>query len=197
MHTQGAWYPEPLAVSHTIDRGEWSTRFSSPILLTSEAIGVSGSMWRGLVLVLLQGQLVSGQADTCRHAHDNECDEPRIGTGACTSGTDWTDCKNSCRFAYDGVCDEPAVCGTGTDYNDCVSRSTSSGRRGSSPPPPPEDGFEEFEEEEEETQDMKGWQLLLQLTVIMVILFFPCIVFGCAYCSCIRQHNEIGASARQ
>jgi hypothetical protein len=30
--------------------------------------------------------------------------------------------------------------------------------------------------------------------VILIILFFPCIVFGCAYCTCIRQHSEHGAS---
>ena len=152
-------------------------------------------MWRGLLLLLLQGHLVAGQVDTCRYAHDGECDDPRVGTGACPLGTDWTDCKNSCRFAHDGECDEPLNCRTGTDDRDCASRSTSS----SPPPPPPpgppdEDGLEEFEEEERETMDMQGWQLLLQLTVLLVFLFFPCIVFGCAYCSCIRLYNEIGAS---
>jgi len=68
--------------------------------------------------------------DTCRWAHDRECDEPGIGTGACREGTDWTDCfqirngeNDSCRWANDGECDEPqfgtGACAQGSDRTDC------------------------------------------------------------------------------
>lgn len=68
--------------------------------------------------------------DTCRWARDNECDDPDIGTGACTMGTDYSDCRHlregendSCRFARDGECDEPnfgtGACTQGTDRTDC------------------------------------------------------------------------------
>lgn len=68
--------------------------------------------------------------DSCRWAHDNECDEPDIGTGACPMGTDVSDCRairagdnDSCRWARDGECDEPnfgtGACVQGTDRSDC------------------------------------------------------------------------------
>lgn len=71
-----------------------------------------------------------GGTDTCRWAHDNECDEPDIGTGACRMGTDFSDCRHlrtgeddSCRWARDGECDEPnfgtGACTQGTDRTDC------------------------------------------------------------------------------
>ncbi len=70
--------------------------------------------------------------DSCRWAHDNECDEPDIGTGACRMGTDYSDCRHlrdgeddSCRYARDGECDEPnfgtGACTQGTDRTDCGS----------------------------------------------------------------------------
>jgi protease YdgD len=70
--------------------------------------------------------------DSCRHANDRECDEPDIGTGACTMGTDYSDCRalrtsenDSCRWARDGECDEPhfgtGACTQGTDVTDCGS----------------------------------------------------------------------------
>jgi len=71
--------------------------------------------------------------DTCRWAHDAECDDPNFGgTGACQPGTDASDCRalaiggdNSCRWANDNECDEPGiglgVCTSGTDTNDCQS----------------------------------------------------------------------------
>lgn len=73
----------------------------------------------------------TGGNDTCRWANDNECDEPGIGTGACTAGTDRSDCirimenreDDSCRWARDGECDEPnfgtGACVQGTDRSDC------------------------------------------------------------------------------
>ncbi len=75
------------------------------------------------------GGPVSGN-DTCRWAHDNECDDPDIGTGACAQGTDFSDCRHlrqgeddSCRFARDHECDEPnfgtGACTQGTDRTDC------------------------------------------------------------------------------
>jgi protease YdgD len=69
--------------------------------------------------------------DSCRWANDNECDDPDIGTGACTMGTDYSDCRrlragaedDSCRWANDGECDEPnfgtGACVQGTDRTDC------------------------------------------------------------------------------
>ncbi len=71
-----------------------------------------------------------GGNDSCRWAHDNECDEPDIGTGACRIGTDYSDCRairagddDSCRWARDGECDEPnfgtGACVQGTDRTDC------------------------------------------------------------------------------
>ena len=68
--------------------------------------------------------------DSCRYAHDRECDEPDIGTGACSVGTDFSDCRalragdnDSCRWARDGECDEPhfgtGACTQGTDRTDC------------------------------------------------------------------------------
>ena len=69
--------------------------------------------------------------DSCRWANDNECDDPRYGTGACQEGTDYSDCwrvmqgveDNSCRWANDGECDEPGfgtgACTQGTDLTDC------------------------------------------------------------------------------
>ncbi len=71
--------------------------------------------------------------DSCRWAHDMECDDARFGgTGACADGTDAGDCRalaiggdNTCRWANDGECDEPGigtgVCVSGTDTNDCRS----------------------------------------------------------------------------
>ncbi|ANP45487.1 hypothetical protein ATE48_05925 [Candidatus Viadribacter manganicus] len=73
----------------------------------------------------------SGGNDACRWANDNECDEPNIGTGACSAGTDRSDCAriisgredDSCRWARDGECDEPnfgtGACVQGTDRTDC------------------------------------------------------------------------------
>ena len=73
---------------------------------------------------------VSGE-DSCQWANDNECDEPGVGTGACPSGTDYSDCwrimqgveDDSCQWARDGECDEPGfgtgACPQGTDLTDC------------------------------------------------------------------------------
>ena len=70
--------------------------------------------------------------DSCRWANDGECDDGQFGgTGACTAGTDRTDCRaaaiggdDSCRWANDGQCDEPGigtgVCGSSTDQTDCA-----------------------------------------------------------------------------
>jgi protease YdgD len=72
----------------------------------------------------------TGANDTCRWANDMECDEPGIGTGACTANTDVSDCRylrqgesDACRWARDGECDEPAFgtgsCVQGSDRTDC------------------------------------------------------------------------------
>ncbi len=70
-------------------------------------------------------------SDTCRWAHDLECDEPDVGTGACALHTDYSDCRflragetDDCEWARDGECDEPGlgtgVCTQGTDRTDCA-----------------------------------------------------------------------------
>ena len=72
----------------------------------------------------------SASNDSCRYAHDNECDEPDIGTGACGRGSDYSDCRylregerDSCQWARDGECDEPnfgsGACPQGSDRSDC------------------------------------------------------------------------------
>lgn len=70
--------------------------------------------------------------DTCRWAYDRECDDINFGgTGACTPGSDATDCRalaiggdESCRWSHDNECDEPGigtgVCTSGTDTADCA-----------------------------------------------------------------------------
>lgn len=75
-------------------------------------------------------QQITGD-DSCRWANDNECDDPRYGTGACAEGTDYSDCwrilsgaeDDSCQWANDGECDEPGLgtgaCVQGTDSADC------------------------------------------------------------------------------
>jgi len=72
-----------------------------------------------------------GGNDSCQWANDGECDDPDIGTGACTQGTDYSDCHrirerredDSCRWARDRECDEPrfgtGACTQGTDRTDC------------------------------------------------------------------------------
>jgi protease YdgD len=96
----------------------------------------------------LGGGAALAQADSCRWANDNECDEPRYGgTGACENGTDATDCRaeadamarliaaippdirarlggDTCRWAYDRECDDAqfdgtGACAAGTDLTDC------------------------------------------------------------------------------
>ena len=69
--------------------------------------------------------------DTCQWANDGECDDPGIGTGACSVGTDYSDCwriatqveDDSCQWANDGECDEPGfgtgACTQATDLTDC------------------------------------------------------------------------------
>ncbi len=71
-------------------------------------------------------------SDTCRWANDRECDDIRFGgTGACTPGSDASDCRalaigsdDSCRWANDGECDDPGIgtgaCISGTDRTDCA-----------------------------------------------------------------------------
>lgn len=130
----------------------------------------------------LQPQASLGQSTSCRP-----------GSAGC-AGTD-----NSCRFAYDHECDEPDLCRLGTDSADCLSEaptSSSSRRRRSSGPATrstDEDGIEEYEDEEEAAVGSSGLDLLVSLTLLLVLLFFPCIVFGVAWCTCIAHHNSLGA----
>jgi len=106
-----------------------------------------------LVAGLAPAPPARAQADSCRWAHDGECDEARFGgTGACAAGTDATDCRaaaegiarlmaampadlrarlgdDSCRWAFDLECDDAALGGTGacregTDATDCRAMAT-------------------------------------------------------------------------
>lgn len=70
--------------------------------------------------------------DSCRYANDMECDDAAFGgTGACSAGTDASDCRalaiggdDSCEWANDNECDEPGIgggyCTSGTDATDCA-----------------------------------------------------------------------------
>lgn len=102
----------------------------------------------GAVLALALPGAVLAQANTCRWANDNECDEARFGgTGACESGTDANDCRteaaawqrlmdavpaeiraqlgtDTCQWANDRECDDirfggTGACQNGTDASDC------------------------------------------------------------------------------
>ncbi len=83
-----------------------------------------------VVAALLSFEPAMAQDNTCRWAFDSECDEPKVGTGACITGSDSWDCRaqgtpqpNDCFWAYDGECDEPkvgtGVCSAGSDSWDC------------------------------------------------------------------------------
>lgn len=112
-------------------------------LLASYAIGGENAALPGVptsnahAATVLDKQAVRGKPngpasgnDTCRYAHDNECDEPDIGTGACRANTDFSDCRyirggegDFCQWARDGECDEPnfgtGACPQGSDRSDC------------------------------------------------------------------------------
>lgn len=100
------------------------------------AIAIEGESRAGERPPLQSGKQVRGKPgagggdDSCQWANDNECDDPDIGTGACTMGTDVSDCRamregenDSCRWANDRECDEPRLgtgaCVQGTDRTDC------------------------------------------------------------------------------
>ena len=203
-----------------------------------------------------ESQSVSGahgttrEDNSCRYAHDGECDDPAAGTGACATGTDYGDCQNqnSCNYAHDDECDEPGPtqwgrtgtgrCEAGTDSDDCcpdhahssagrvactcnynyrvdsnmrtcVSAAGAGGRPGA---PGPDraaalrscyadcEAHEDAEEkslcrDECEANDEYSGQavlLLLAAVIILVFLFFPCIVFGFAHICCIRDRRKEG-----
>jgi len=91
------------------------------------------SAWQRLMAAVPSDTRAQLGSDTCRWANDLECDDPNFGgTGACSAGTDASDCRalaiggdNTCRWANDNECDEPGigtgVCTSGTDTNDCRS----------------------------------------------------------------------------
>ncbi|MBU2994264.1 trypsin-like serine protease [Octadecabacter sp. 1_MG-2023] len=95
-------------------------------------------MERALALELENDVIRSLGNNTCRWNNDDECDDGNLGgTGACTPGTDASDCialvngtagaadgDNSCLYANDNECDEArfgggGYCADGTDANDC------------------------------------------------------------------------------
>lgn len=83
--------------------------------------------------ILISASPAAAQDNTCRYAVDGDCDEPGIGTGLCSAGTDSWDCRregvlsaDACYFAKDGECDEPSIgtaaCPRRTDTTDCRGR---------------------------------------------------------------------------
>lgn len=92
---------------------------------------VDAATWQRLLDAVPRDIRAQLGSDTCRWANDLECDDPGFGgTGACTPGTDASDCRamaiggdNTCRWADDNECDDPGigtgVCTSGTDSNDC------------------------------------------------------------------------------
>ena len=121
-----------VAVGISGDAKESATPTQKPIVAADDGDVVD--LLRGMVGLDVAGK-VPGTTyrgdDSCIHANDLECDDPRIGTGACRAGTDYSDCwriaegqeDDSCRWANDGECDEPnlgfGVCTQGTDRSDC------------------------------------------------------------------------------
>lgn len=93
---------------------------------------VEAAAWQRLMDAVPQSVRARLGNDTCRWAHDRECDDVNFGgTGACTPGTDANDCRalaiggdETCRWSRDGECDEPGigtgVCTSGTDTADCA-----------------------------------------------------------------------------
>ncbi|MEZ5751376.1 MAG: trypsin-like serine protease, partial [Paracoccaceae bacterium] len=89
------------------------------------------SAWQRLMDAVPSALRTRLGSDTCRWAHDLECDDRAFGgTGACEGGTDASDCRamaiggdDTCRWANDNECDEPGigtgVCTSGTDVSDC------------------------------------------------------------------------------
>ena len=83
--------------------------------------------------------------DSCSLASNGQCDEVGIGSGACSVGTDATDCAgvglDTCQWANDGECDEPGIgtgaCTAGSDTADCrpVVSASPSGKPGAEAPP--------------------------------------------------------------
>lgn len=88
--------------------------------------------WQRLMDAVPQSIRAGLGTDTCRWAHDRECDDINFGgTGACSPGTDASDCRalaiggdETCRWSHDNECDEPGigtgVCTSGTDTADCA-----------------------------------------------------------------------------
>ncbi|WP_164736587.1 trypsin-like serine peptidase [Pararhodobacter zhoushanensis] len=88
--------------------------------------------WQRLMDAVPSAVRASLGTDSCRWANDRECDDINFGgTGACSPGTDASDCRalaiggdESCRWAHDNECDEPGigtgVCTSGTDTSDCA-----------------------------------------------------------------------------
>lgn len=92
------------------------------------ALGVSAAL--ALAVVMAASLPAAAQpGNTCEWALDGECDEPRVGTGLCSPGTDSWDCRrsgqytaNGCYWSNDGECDEPGgtnLCPSGSDTADC------------------------------------------------------------------------------
>ncbi len=106
------------------------------------------SLALGITALTIAPHRAFAQANTCRWANDNECDESRYnGTGACENGTDANDCRteaaawqrlmdaipndirtrlgtDTCRWANDSECDDinyggTGACQPGTDASDC------------------------------------------------------------------------------
>lgn len=160
----------------------------------SRAALIPGVGMQMLVLFALP-VICMGQSSSCRFTNDGRCDEPfgaSMSTGRCPAGTDRTDCANACRYANNGQCDHGVRCPAGTDTADCPDASHQSSAYSRSD----ENGFEEMEDEErDEWDDTNGVRALVTFIVFLTVMFFPCIVFSCAWCTCVNQHRIQGATA--
>ena len=150
-----------------------------------------------LLLLLQQPQAARGQG-TCQFARDGECDDPYLThdtRGKCRPGTDREDCMNSCRYAFDGECDEPRNCVLGTDTADCASTTASSTTASSGSPRPrrPPPGPPAPAATPAHGDDHDFWSVLGAVIGLLTVVFFPCILFMCAWCMCINRRSGLGA----
>lgn len=127
-----------------------------------------------------------------------QCDEIPAAPGNqpyCPADSDVDDCKesannNSCDFAKDGQCDEPVrggsgYCETGTDSYDCDKEC---------------ERYREEEGLEKDCEEIRGLQggecgfgcMLLSIILLMLCCSYPCMVFGVAWFTCIRQKKQAG-----
>lgn len=114
------------------DEARWGGTGACPTGTDTTDCRTEAAAWARLIAALPADLRARLGGDTCRWAHDLECDDAQFGgTGACAAGTDASDCRamavggdDTCRTARDGTCDEPGIgsgrCISGTDATDCA-----------------------------------------------------------------------------